>query len=376
MADQKRMANYELLRILAMVMVVVLHFLTHSDCLISLDQSLDSVRILGTLLEFFCLVAVNVYVFISGYFGVNSSFKPSKAVMLLCQIWFYALLIPLVLSAAGVPVVAWEEGRLNLYGLVQYVFPIETEHYWFATSYFMLYLLSPILNTAVRNMSKKQLQIMLGGLLVFFCIIKSISPIPFVTDRYGYDLSWFICVYLVAAYLGRYGFLFMEKKGWTIYVGSCLAGFGLHLVTWVVCQRWDSFQYYSSVPFHYNFIFCLTGAIGLFYGFSHIRIKEGRMAQLIRKMGALSFGIYLLHEHIDVRTLWYGWISGIVNPTGARGIGTFIWELFCSIVLIFAVGMIIDWIRSKLFLGATAALGRTRAGRKLKELDGFFAIRS
>ena len=100
------------------------------------------------------------------------------------------------------------------------------------------------------------------------------------------------------------------------------------------------------------------------------------MAQLIRKMGALSFGIYLLHEHIDVRPLWYGWISGIVNPTGVRGIGTFIWELFCCIVLIFAVGMIIDGIRSKLFLGAAAALGQTRAGRKLKELDGFFAIRS
>ena len=70
MAKEKRMANYELLRILAMIMVVTLHFLSHSDRLIALGVPLDGVRIIGSLLEAFCLVAVNVYLLISGYFGV------------------------------------------------------------------------------------------------------------------------------------------------------------------------------------------------------------------------------------------------------------------------------------------------------------------
>lgn len=372
MADQKRMANYELLRILAMVMVVILHFLSQSDRLVSLDHPLEGVRILGTLMEFFCLAAVNVYVFFSGYFGVKSSFKPGKAVSLLCQIWFYALLIPIALAASGMPIVAIKGGKLNLYGLVQYLFPIETEHYWFATSYLMLYLLSPVLNTAVRNMSKKQLQITLGGLLLLFCVIKSISPISFVTDRYGYDLSWFICVYLVAAYFGKYGSCFFEKNGWMTYILSCLAGFCIHMVMWFVCQRWDGFAYYFTVPFHYNFIFCLTAAIGLFYGFSKIQIKEGVWARLIRKMGGLSFGIYLLHEHIDLRNLWYGWISGAVNPGKAQGLGAFVWELVCSVVMIFAAGILIDWMRSKLFSVVACRLGRRKPGRKLKELAEAF----
>lgn len=363
------MANYELLRILAMVMVIVMHFLSHSDRLPVMDMSLDIVRIAGALLEAFCLAAVNTYVFISGYFGVKSSFKPGRAAALLCQIWFYTLLILLALSAAGAPTALSEQG---IYGLIQYLFPIETEHYWFATAYFILYLLTPVLNAAVKNMSQKQLQITLGGLLILFSGIKSVSPVVFVFDKYGYDLPWFICVYLTAAYFGLYGSTFFEKKGWFVYVGSALAGFGIHLSMWFLGQSWDSFHYYFTVPFHYNFIFCLTGAIGLFYGFSHICIKEGRAAEGIRKMGGLCFGVYLLHEHIDLRARWYGWLRGIINPEGKEGFLFFFWELFTSIVILFMAGIIIDWLRSRLFSAAARLLGKTGLYLKVKELDRVF----
>lgn len=369
MADKKRMANYELLRILAMVMVVVMHFLTWSDSLPAMDMPLIGSRVLGALMESFCLVAVNVYVLISGYFGVNSSFKPTRAVSLLCQVWFYTLLILAVFTAAGIPTALSGHG---IYGLIQYLFPIETEHYWFITAYFMLYLLTPVLHQGVRHMSRRQLQIAIGCLLILLSGIKSVSPVVFVFDRYGYDLPWFICVYLVAAYLRLYGSDFFEKKGWLVYVVSCLAGFGLHLTMWFLGQRWDCFHYYFTVPFHYNFIFCLTGAIGLFYGFSHVQIREGRLAGAIRKMGSLSLGIYLLHEHIDLRALWYGWIQRLINPMEKGGIGFFLGELFLSVGILFAAGMIIDWLRSRLFLAVTRKLSKTKLYLKAKELDHAF----
>lgn len=375
MADGKRMANVELLRILAMVMVVVMHFLSHSGSLIETGSSLSSVKVIGTLLEMFCLAAVNTYVFISGYFGIKSGFKPGKAVKLLCQIWFYAILVFLVLTAAGVPTLGYLAGSINVYGLIQYLFPIETEHYWFATSYFMLYLLSPVLNAAVKSMSKKQLQITLGGLLILFSGIKSLSPFVFAVDKYGYDLAWFICVYLVAAYFGLYGSVFFERSGWPVYVFSSLASFGIQMAMWFLCRKNSSFEYYFTVPFHYNFILCLTGAIGLFYGFLHIRVKEGRAAEVIRKLGTLSFGIYLLHEHIDLRGQWYGWLSGVINPGENQGLLFFLLELFFCIMILFVAGIFIDWLRSILFQTAGKLLGRTKPGRKLKELDGYFAAR-
>jgi surface polysaccharide O-acyltransferase-like enzyme len=343
--EHKRMANYELLRVLAMIMVVVMHFLAQSDSLLEIDVPVSGVRVLGSLLEAFCLVAVNVYVLISGYFGVRGAFRPGKAAALFLQIWFYALMIPPVLILLGVPTAA---SSMGVYGLIQYLFPIETEHYWFATSYFMLYLLSPVLNMAARNLTKKQLQITLGGLLVLLCGMKSISPFAFAFDRYGYDLPWFICVYLAAAYLSLYGWEFMEKRGWLVYVGSALAGFGVNAVMYFASCRWDSFRYYFTVPFHYNYIFCFTGAVGLFYGFSKIHIKEGLSAEVIRRLGGLCFGVYLLHEHIDLRQAWYGWITGAINPWGGTGLLFFLWELAGCTVILFTAGILAEWIRSRL----------------------------
>lgn len=369
MAENKRLAGYELLRVVAMVMVVALHFLSHSDSLLSLKAPINGVRILGTLLESFCLVAVNVYVLISGYFGVKGSFKPGKAVGLLCQIWFYGLLILAVALVLGIPTQLQE---LGVYGAVQYLFPIESETYWFATSYFMLYLLSPVLNAAARNMTRKQLKITLTGLLILFCGIKSISPVVFPVDKYGYDLAWFICVYLVAAYLSLYGNEFFKKHGGLIYAGSSIVTFAMVVVLWFLAQKADSFSYYFTVPFHYNFILCLTGAIGLLYGFSKLNIKEGPVAALIRKLGALSFGVYLFHEHIDIRYIWYGYLKQLINPMGGEGILFFLWELVCCIVILFAAGILIDYVRSLLFRFAGQRLTATAVGKKIKALEKEF----
>ena len=369
MAENKRMANYELLRVVAMVMVVILHFLSHSDSLLALDAPISGVRILGTLLESFCLVAVNVYVFISGYFGVKGRFRPGKAVSLLCQIWFYGFLILAAALILGIPTQLQE---LGVYGGIQYLFPIESETYWFATSYFMLYLLSPVLNAAAQNMTRKQLKIGVAGLLILFSGIKSISPVVFPVDKYGYDLAWFICVYLLAAYLSLYGNEFFKKYGVLIYVGSSVVTFAMVMVLWFVSQKVDSFSYYFTVPFHYNFVLCLTGAIGLFYGFSKINIKEGRMSAFVRKLGVLSFGVYLFHEHIDIRDIWYGYLRELIHPVGGEGILFFLWELVCCIVILFAAGILIDYLRSLLFRWAGKVFAYTAVGKKLKALEREF----
>lgn len=366
MSENKRMANYELLRAVAMIMIITLHFLTHSDRILALNEPISAVRLAGTALEFLSIAAVNTYVLISGYLGVRSSFKPSKAVVLLFQIWFYALLIPLVLALAGLPVKASKDG---IYGLIWYLFPIETEHYWFATSYLMLYLLTPILNGAARAMSKRQFQITLGGLLILFCGLKSISPVVFAFDRYGYDLPWFICVYLVAAYLGRFGWPFAEKRCWLFYFFSSGLCFGINIGMYFLSGYSDSFEYYFSVPYHYNFLFCLTASIGLFYGFSKLKIREGRLADGIRKAGSLCFGVYLLHEHVDLRYRWYGWMKGIVNPAGREGMIAFLAEWVVSVMILFGAGILIDCLRSRLFQAASLGLRNTAPGRWLKKLD-------
>lgn len=85
MARKEKMVNLELLRCVAMLMVVVLHYLGKGGLLAELTgEGLGAVGAAAWLLEAFCIVAVNVYMFISGYFLSMSSFKLSR----LCSFGF------------------------------------------------------------------------------------------------------------------------------------------------------------------------------------------------------------------------------------------------------------------------------------------------
>lgn len=69
---KRRSANIELLRILSMLMVLGLHSLDASGAL----KYLSGVNYFAYWgLEAFCIVAVDCFVLISGYFMINSRFK-------------------------------------------------------------------------------------------------------------------------------------------------------------------------------------------------------------------------------------------------------------------------------------------------------------
>ncbi|NLL78193.1 MAG: acyltransferase family protein [Clostridiales bacterium] len=359
MAKSKRQANYELLRIIAMLMVVTLHYLNHTGALLVLGGSADAKRIIGTLLESFCIVAVNVYVLISGYFLVEAGFKIKRVLILICQVLFYAMIIPLVMLGSG----AVDISDGGIYEWIRYIFPIGTEHYWFATSYVILYLFTPVLNLAVKNMNKRQLQITLAGLLIFFCGIKSIVPVQLVTDRFGYDFGWFLCVYLLAAYIRLYGLKTFStgRCAWLVYVGCALAIFAIVCGFYFINRKTGAFAYYFEVPFHYNYILCLAAAVALFYAFGYVNIPEGKAASIIRGISPLTFGVYLFHEHIDIRTEWSGWIDEFIGPAESAGTLGFLIHLLLSVILVYAVGIFIDAIRRVIF----NFIGRYTAKTKL-----------
>ena len=75
---KKRIASIELLRILAMMMVVMLHYLSKGELLTPLTEEFGTGAYVTWLLEAFSIVAVNVYMLISGYFLVESGFKVGR----------------------------------------------------------------------------------------------------------------------------------------------------------------------------------------------------------------------------------------------------------------------------------------------------------
>ncbi len=356
---EKRQANMEALRIAAMFMVVILHYLSDSGALPESGRGLDGISAFAVTLESLCIVAVNAYVLLSGYFLSMTAFRWRRLLRLLLQVLFYTLLIPPALAALGL-IPASE--LTDVYHIWNSVFPVQSGQYWFVTAYVILFLFSPLLNAALEKLEQRRLGGAILGLLVFFCFGKSVSVLQFSTDRYGYDFGWFLCLYLIGGYWRRYGIPFLSGKGrgLLVYLGSSAGIAGMELILTRLSAGIPQLSYYASVPFHYNFILCLTGAMGLFAAFLHTDVPEGKTADLIRAISPATFGVYLIHQQADVQGKWLSWADEL---TGRIGLGQ-LWRdgmaagtvprfalcLLVQTLLVFWFCIALDRIRSLLFL--------------------------
>ncbi len=374
---KKRMANMEMLRILAMLMVTMLHYLGKGEVLPELTGDLTLNGYLAWILELLSIVAVDVYMLISGFFLVESGFKTKRLVQLLCQVLFYSLLIPLALMAWGI----LQPGELTLYRLLQYIFPTQMLHYWFLSAYVMMYLFSPILRIAARSMKKGQLRAVIVLLLLFLSVNKSILPVRLEMDHQGYDGIWFMVVYLIAAYMRLYGMeeLEMTRKRGKRFLGKGAGFLGyfltcglMFLVTMGVrflYLRTGQFETFLTAVCGYNHILTLFAAICLFVGFYDCRLKEGCLSRIILKIAPYTLGVYLLHEHIEVRNLWPRWLGASVggNP------GLFVCRCIGSVILVFLIGILVDMARGALFQLAGKLLSGSRVARLLDRVDAVLA---
>lgn len=370
MSDKKRMANLELLRCLAMMMVIVLHYLGKGGLLPELTgESLGSVGTAAWLLEAFCIVAVNLYMLISGYFLCTSSFKLSRLLQLLIQVWLYSAVFGMIGAATGII----RETPVDTHYFLTLMFPVSMEHYWFLTAYVFLYLLLPFLGVAVKRMSRQQMQLAVGLLLVTFCALKSILPLRLETDQKGYDCLWYLCVFMTAAYIRRFGSTFLRRRGRSLglYAACCLLAFAGSMVLRFCYLRTGSLGRMTGMCMEYNHILPFLAALGLFGVFAGLEI-QGNIARVINSIAPYTLGVYLLHENLGLRYTWQDWLGAdrISNP------GELLLRTLTAAAVVFCIGILTDMLRAKLTKGIHVLLGRLKAYAKLVEkienADGLF----
>lgn len=321
-----RQTNMELLRILAMFMVIILHYLGKGGFLTATAIKGQPFYLV---LETLSIVAVNLYVLISGYFSINTEFSLRKFVRLWAQVLFYSLFIPVVLAATGV----LSLGERTIYDYLFYVFPVMMEHYWFATTFLFLFLLAPFLNKGIKALTKKQFQILLTVFLMVFSVSKSILPVKLAFDKEGYDIFWFIVLYLTAAYIRIYGIPLLSRKSRSmlLYLGMTLASILTTILLYKITQKYGILEDRGTVTWDYNHIFVYLASIGLFTYFLQLKNYSGKLAKVITAISSTTFGIYLFHEHIELRYLWM--------TDGTMG----------TVLLVFLIGMLLDFIRQGIF---------------------------
>lgn len=355
------MANLDLLRSVAMMLVVVLHYLGKGELLSELtDPDMSLTEGVAWFLEALAIVAVNVYMLISGYFVSTSSFKVSRLLKLWLQLEFYSVVVGSVAMLAG-----WVPAEdINTYFLLGLLFPVSMGHYWFMTAYIYLYLLFALFGPVLKKLDKQQLQLILVLLFTVFCLVKSFVPVRFELDELGYDCLWYMCMFLLGAYIRRYGLPVLTGKlrSAALYILACCAIFAGTMLMREIYLRTGSLSYIIKFLYDYNHIANVLAALGLFGLFLHMRLPEG-LGRIVGKIAPYTLGVYLLHENQAVRYLWQ-------NLLGADRIHTVLGLLLgvlIAVVIVFTAGILVDMLRSKVMGLAHRGLFHVKAYRMLTE---------
>lgn len=365
---KKRNASFELLRIVAMIMILCLHYNSHAEVLLELGLPASGVKIYATIIESLAITGLNTYVLLSGFFLSKGKVKPSRIISLICQVYFYTILISLAMMLVGTYTV---DSGDSAYKLVQYLFPISSEHYWFVTAYVIMYVMAPVMNAAIENLTRKQLKTVIIGLLIWFSIVKSFVPVMFVTDHHGYDYGWFLVLYLISGYIRKYdvALFYDAARSVGVFVVSSLLIAAMSIGLYYVNLLRGGLTYYAGVPLDLNFIFTLTGSLGLFSFFRFYRMRENRFADCVRFVAPFTFGVYLLHMHIEIAGRWLWWLEHIFGEVPKDSVLLFAWHQLRCVLVVFAAGVFVDWIRKMIFDYVGRVLKDTALFKKIRQWD-------
>lgn len=324
-----RQSNFELLRIVSMMLVLLCHYVPTRELGIITSSSFalvdgwsENLIVLANLgMRSLSIVCVHCFILISGWFGIK--FKIKSLTNLLFQMLFWCI--------ACIAIAIIITGDLSPLPSVKTFFSTIV-YGWFPESYLILFFVSPILNAFINSCNEKEL----GRYIIYFYILSTIG---------GYLLGWYeykagmsalsLCgLYLIGAYLKRSSlkiFSLQAKYDMMIYLGL---GFMMVVLNLVLLRIGI-----SSSPYGYLNPIVILMAIYLFLFFKKLEIKHNK---IINFFSASAFSVYLFHCNIYLGDK----ISGMWRDINLHfGVFSSILVAIVSFVLIYLFCTMIDQIR-------------------------------
>ena len=286
MNTNTRNYSLDLLRILATFMVVVLHVQLFGGLL---EKQPFALSFLPTIiLESFCIVAVNCFVLITGFFMIHKEMNWRKLLSLGLEIAVISWIIFIISTICGL--------RASLKELVQHIFPTLSGCHWFISSYIMLYILSPWLNKLILSLTRKECLFLAGLLFALFSVWGSNPKISAISVQKGYSVLWLAYIYFIGSIIRLYGTYRISLAG-LVYVVFSLFTIGYAIV---LCKYTHSIWY----AMNYNSPFILLAAISLFYTFYSFKLTSIYATQIVKFLTPGCFGVFLIHTDLFIRPLY------------------------------------------------------------------------
>lgn len=272
---KERQLNIELMRIFSMILILIWHI--HGHFLPLLSQETNLLNRTFNLMALFISFHVDLFVLITGYFGIKNRLGGVK-ILVLCV--FYALVMNTISIYFGKQV-NWNEILL----------PISFSPWWFMKVYILLALIAPILNTYIKNVTAKNFYITISVFSFISVYLGWFHHIP-MYYHHGYDLFNFIQLYLLGRWLKRDDAIVKNLKKSIllpicIFIVCCIIRYKVQPIT---CVEWTD---YSS-PLN------LLMAISVFCLFLQIRVSS-LFAKPVVFLSTSAVAVYLITDYHGVR---------------------------------------------------------------------------
>ncbi|WP_288807221.1 acyltransferase [uncultured Treponema sp.] len=287
----KRSSNFELLRILAMLMIVASHATQHSGSgawtLITKPFSLNvfATYLFGT----YGQTGVILFIIISSWFLCTSnSIHINKAVRLYFQTMISSVLIFLFVKF----------GDFEPVGIKEFIKALLTpvySGYWFIRTYLLFYILVPFLQKAVQAADEITHRKLLLVLTIILPVLHFFLPI---STEFG-SAGDFVYIFIAVSYLKKHEGNFLEKHCRLIFISLLtLMQFSL-LGANLFCYHFGfSTEFLKKVLLHIyacHHIFVMLLSMSLFYIFkNYVKIGSSKVINTVAKT---TFGVYIFHEN-------------------------------------------------------------------------------
>ena len=330
-----RNTSIELLRIISMIMIMFHHFAYHGN----FEWNFNEVTLPHLWYDFILMggkVGVDIFVLISGYFLIENTeklFQPKKLLKFWGQVVFYSIMTYLLSVML----------RLNAFEIKQLIkvcLPITYPGWWFASTYFMLYLIHPFLNKLLHGLSKTEYQYLILMMVLCWSIIPTATTQLFESN----SLLWFVTLYGIAGYVNLYGGnqKLQSKHYFSLYFMVLIITYTVSTTFLFLGTKKEEWSTHAIDFFEIERLPILLMAITLFMGFVTLKMNYHKWINMI---ASATFGVYLIHDSSYIR--YYLWPN--IFKINQYQDSTFL--ILYSILVVFILYVsctMIDLIRKKL----------------------------
>ncbi len=328
--EKKRNSNFELLRIICIVLIIAHHYAAHGDW--DMDNTLSFNKFLIRFLQSGGKVGVNCFILITGYFMVKSSVTWKKIIKIGVQVWFYSVAI------LGI-VVCFNLTEVSFITAVKSFLPIIFGKYWFATAYILLCLLAPYINEFIHNLTILNYQ----KLILLLTILLSVIPTFTSAELMFSNFIWFVYLYMLAGYQRLYPLKIKVHK--YVYLVIAMVSYllifiGISLFDIMGTKHYVFYEHATYIS-NISTIPVLLCSISLFYFFANLEIGSIKWINLISRT---TFGIYLIHDNELIRTILW---QKIAKSSLYYESNFLILHALVTIAMVFILCMMIESVRIK-----------------------------